>query len=149
MALNNIGAQYEGGQGVPENYAEAARWYRKAVEAGEPIAMVDLGWLYETGHGVAKRLRRGVSAVRRDQGRQAFGDEQSRPALHHGKGVAAIMPGAPPVRTGHRAGSRASMNSIGAIYSEGDGVRRDLRSPREWFEKAAALGDPEARQNLR
>ena len=36
------------------NYVEAARWYRKAVEAGEPIAMVDLGWLYATGHGVKK-----------------------------------------------------------------------------------------------
>ena len=30
------------------------RWYSKAVAAGEPIAMVDLGWQYETGHGVAR-----------------------------------------------------------------------------------------------
>jgi TPR repeat protein len=36
---------------------------------------------------------------------------------------------------------------MGAIYNEGDGVRRDTRLAREWFEKAAALG--EARQNLR
>jgi TPR repeat protein len=41
------------------------------------------------------------------------------------------------------------MNGMGAIYHEGDGVRRDLKVARQWFEKAAALGDPEARQNLR
>ncbi len=41
------------------------------------------------------------------------------------------------------------MNGMGAIYNEGDGVRRDLKVARQWFEKAAALGDPEARQNLR
>jgi TPR repeat protein len=33
--------------------------------------------------------------------------------------------------------------------AEGDGVRRDLKVARQWFEKAAALGDLEARQNLR
>jgi TPR repeat protein len=56
MAMNNIGGIYEGGDGVPQNYAEAARWYAKAVAAGEPVAMVDLGWLYETGHGVKRDL---------------------------------------------------------------------------------------------
>lgn len=54
MAMNNIGALYEGGSGTPVNYVEAARWYQKAVDAGEPIAMVDLGWQYATGHGVKK-----------------------------------------------------------------------------------------------
>jgi TPR repeat protein len=41
------------------------------------------------------------------------------------------------------------MNGMGVIYHEGNGVPRDLRLAREWFEKAAALGNPEARQNLR
>ena len=48
-AMNNIGALYEGGDGVARNYAEAVRWYSKAVAAGEPIAMVDLGWQYAMG----------------------------------------------------------------------------------------------------
>src|SRR6202041_1782861 len=56
MAMNNLGALYEGGSGVARNYDEAARWYAKAVAAGEPIAMVDLGWQYEHGHGVTKNL---------------------------------------------------------------------------------------------
>ena len=43
----------------------------------------------------------------------------------------------------------ASMNDLGILYSEGDGVPRDARTARQWFEKAAALGNPEAKQNLR
>jgi TPR repeat protein len=43
--MNNIGGIYEGGQGVPVNYAEAANWYDKVASAGEPVAMSNLGWL--------------------------------------------------------------------------------------------------------
>lgn len=41
------------------------------------------------------------------------------------------------------------MNGLGVIYNEGDGVARSARLARQWFEKAAALGNPEAKQNLR
>ena len=43
----------------------------------------------------------------------------------------------------------AAMNGMGAIYNEGDGVPRNVKVARQWFEKAAALGNPEAKQNLR
>jgi TPR repeat protein len=46
-------------------------------------------------------------------------------------------------------GNDAAMNSMGAIYNEGDGVPRNAKVARQWFEKAAALGNPEAKQNLR
>jgi TPR repeat protein len=41
------------------------------------------------------------------------------------------------------------MNDLGILYKEGDGVPRDTKTARQWFEKAAALGNPEAKQNLR
>ena len=41
------------------------------------------------------------------------------------------------------------MNELGAIYNEGDGVPRNVNVARQWFEKAAALGNPEAKQNLK
>jgi TPR repeat protein len=40
------------------------------------------------------------------------------------------------------------MNGLGVIYNEGDGVPRNVRLARSWFEKAAVLGDPQAKQNL-
>jgi TPR repeat protein len=41
------------------------------------------------------------------------------------------------------------MNDPGVMYMEGAGVRRDVKMAREWYEKAAALGNPEAKQNLK
>ena len=41
------------------------------------------------------------------------------------------------------------MNSLGAIYNEGDGVPCNVKVARQWFEKAAALDNPEAKLNLR
>ena len=40
------------------------------------------------------------------------------------------------------------MNDLGVMYMQGSGVRRDVKTAREWYEKAAALGNPEAKQNL-
>jgi Sel1 repeat len=43
----------------------------------------------------------------------------------------------------------SAMNGLGAIYNEGDGVPRNTKLARQWFEKAAALGIPQAKQNLK
>jgi TPR repeat protein len=43
---------YHNGQGVPQNYGEAATWYRKAAEQGFAPAEVTLGVAYATGEGV-------------------------------------------------------------------------------------------------
>ena len=40
------------GEGVPQDYAEAARWYRKAAEQGLAEAQYDLGGMYDIGAGV-------------------------------------------------------------------------------------------------
>jgi len=34
LAQYNLGVMYYNGQGVPKDYAEAAKWYRKAAEQG-------------------------------------------------------------------------------------------------------------------
>jgi TPR repeat protein len=45
---------YEQGQGVPQDAAEAARWYRKAAQQGHAEAQKILGDMYANGHGVAR-----------------------------------------------------------------------------------------------
>ena len=44
-----LGYVYARGDGVPEDDAEALRWYRIAAEQGNRLAQVRLGWLYTTG----------------------------------------------------------------------------------------------------
>lgn len=45
---------YDLGVGVPQDYSEAARWYRKAAKRGSPAAQSRLGFMYYQGQGVAK-----------------------------------------------------------------------------------------------
>lgn len=52
VAQFNLGLDYTKGQGVPQDYAEAAKWYRKAADQGEAAAQYNLGRLYVVGHGV-------------------------------------------------------------------------------------------------
>jgi TPR repeat protein len=48
----NLGAMYSNGDGVPQNYAEAVRWYLLAAEQGYADAQFNLGASYDFGNGV-------------------------------------------------------------------------------------------------
>jgi TPR repeat protein len=52
--MSNIGMAYKQGRGVPLDYAEAIRWFRRAADRGNSSAMVWLGFAYEYGQGVAR-----------------------------------------------------------------------------------------------
>ena len=44
------------GQGVPQDYAEAVKWYRLAADQGFAAAQFNLGTMYYNGQGVPKDL---------------------------------------------------------------------------------------------
>ena len=47
-----LGVMYANGRGVPQDYAEAVKWYRKAAEQGDFASQFNLGNLYSNGRGV-------------------------------------------------------------------------------------------------
>ena len=51
-AQATLAHRYRKGEGVPQDNAEAAKWYRKAGEQGVASAQAVLGHLYRTGEGV-------------------------------------------------------------------------------------------------
>jgi len=51
-AMRELGLCYENGQGVNQDYNEAAKWYRKSADAGNAWAMGQLAYYYEYGQGV-------------------------------------------------------------------------------------------------
>src|ERR1035441_10653995 len=51
-AQGRLGYAYYCGQGVPQGYAEAAKWFRKAADQGQAIAQHNLGVVYHRGEGV-------------------------------------------------------------------------------------------------
>jgi len=48
----NLGVKYDNGQGVPQDYQEAVKWYRRAAEQGDASAQYNLGVKYDNGQGV-------------------------------------------------------------------------------------------------
>jgi uncharacterized protein len=49
-----VGLMYDRGEGVPQNQAEAFRWYRKAADQGFALGQFSLGAMYGNGEGVQK-----------------------------------------------------------------------------------------------
>lgn len=49
-----LGVMYANGNGVPQDYKQAAAWYRKAAEQGEADAQNNLGRMYHSGQGVGQ-----------------------------------------------------------------------------------------------
>ncbi len=42
-AQSNLGVMYDNGEGVPQDHAEAVRWYRLAADQGLALAQFSLG----------------------------------------------------------------------------------------------------------
>lgn len=53
---NTMGWHYYHGDGVPKDYEEAAKWFQKAANLGEPSAQFNLGMMYAAGNGVKQDL---------------------------------------------------------------------------------------------
>ena len=56
--MRSLGALYDSGHGVPQNYQKAKDWYEKGAAAGDGRAMGNLGYMYESGHGVPQDIQK-------------------------------------------------------------------------------------------
>jgi len=71
----SIGARYATGEDVPQDYAEAVRWFSMAAEQGHVVSQATLGAYYWAGRGVAQDL---VKAYLWSVLAKAAGDEASK-----------------------------------------------------------------------
>ncbi|MBV8549910.1 MAG: toll/interleukin-1 receptor domain-containing protein [Acidobacteriaceae bacterium] len=148
--LNARGDLYRLGQDVPQDYAEARKWYESAAAAGNAQAMNNLGWLYQKGHGVkqdyAQARRWYEEAV---AGGNATAMNNLGMLYQNGYGVKQDYAQARQWYEKAVAGGNAmAMNNLGALYHNGHGVKEDYAQARQWYEKAVARGNAEAMNNL-
>jgi TPR repeat protein len=61
----NMGAMYTEGQGVPQDYAQGATWFRKAAEQGHAKAQYNVGVSYRLGQGAAQDYAQAVAWFRK------------------------------------------------------------------------------------
>ena len=115
----NLGLLYEKGQGVPQDYAEALKWYRKAAEQGNAKALkwyrkaaeqgnaeaqFNLGLMYDERLGVPQDYAEAVKWYRR-AAEQGFAEAQT---------------------------------NLGIMYFTGQGVPKDYVLAHMWFNLATS-----------
>jgi TPR repeat protein len=151
---------------VPQDYAEAARWYRLAAEAGHPEAQKNLGFLYAAGKGVAqdqaeaeKWFRKagasGNAGASFAGGLLALSKTNSanppRSPLLKGFVKADSLPAKPAVPPATKASAPQDPDgqyALGLRYANGDGVEQSFVKAAESFRLAAEAGHAAAQKNL-
>jgi hypothetical protein len=112
---------YEEAQGVGQDQAEAARWYRKAADQGLHVAQLGLGRMYASGRGVARDPTEAARWYRKaaDQGLASAQYELSL-AYSSGTGVPADLV------AGYQWMDLAAFRARGAIRDEYSSARDAL-----------------------
>ncbi len=150
LAMCRLGALYALGHGVPQNYAKAMAWYRKAAAAGCVAAMDDIGLLYQDGQGVPKNYATAKAWLEKAAA-AGFGAAMNSIGLLYqdGHGVPRDYVKAMAwYRRAVAAGYVAAMVNIGMMYFHGRGVPKSTANARAWFKKAAAAGCVPAMVNI-
>jgi TPR repeat protein len=130
--------------------AEAAKAYRKAVEAGSTSAMVGLGGLYAKGAGVkadpaeARKLFEQAATAGSPLGMVNLGSV-------YGAGIGVPVDFAKARSWFEKAAAANSVDAmfqLGMMTQDGDGGPKDDAAAKAWFEKAAARDHPGALERL-
>ncbi len=85
LAQTNLGVRYAKGEGVPQDHAEAVKWYRKAAARGHAKALYNLGVMYDIGQGVTQDYARAAKWYHMAAGR-GYAIAQSNLGLMYSSG---------------------------------------------------------------
>jgi uncharacterized protein len=145
-----LAAAYFTGNGVTQDAKQAAYWYRKAAEAGDPEAENEIGFFYQAGIGVPVDHAR---ALHWYQLAAASGLTRAKVNLGviyvWGLGVAKDEELAMQLfqEAVHR-GEGAAASYLGDLYYFGIGVKEDKAKAEAWYQTGVKLHDPIAAYNL-
>lgn len=143
-----LGTVHADGRGVPQDYGEAARWYRLAADQGNASAQASLGVLYAEGRGVRRDYR---EAVRWYRLAAEQGDTLSQVSLGYlyasGLGVARDYDEAVHwLRLAAERGEARAQYNLGFLYERGRGVPQDYVVAHMWLNLGASRLSGESRE---
>ncbi|MEO8427571.1 MAG: tetratricopeptide repeat protein [Verrucomicrobiota bacterium] len=141
-AQNILGDLSAHGKGVPQDYAEAAKWYRQAADQGLAVAQCNLASLYAAGAGVKADPAEALKWYRKaaDQG---SADAQYNLAQMLSMGIGAKRDIREAIRLYHLAaeqGDGLSQFNLARRYQEGKDVSPDRVDSYFWFSLATENG---------
>jgi hypothetical protein len=137
-----LGFMYDEGKGVPQDYPEAAKWYRRAAKQGNKAAQHNLGLMDdhpETEKWYRRAAEPGNAAA---QSNLALTDDQSRGVPKDPSETEKWY------RRAAEPGNAAAQSNLGLMYDEGKGVPRDYAEAVKWYRRAARQGNAKAQNNL-
>lgn len=122
IAQYNLGICYVKGDGVPQDLAEAAKWFRNVADQGFAQGQYRLGLQYAIGHGVAKDMEEAAKWYR-------LAADQGYPPAQYLLGR----------YYEYDCVSRTSDERLGFSYNDGR-VTRNLVEAYKWYDLASAQG---------
>jgi len=148
-AITYLGNAYREGDLGLRSEKKAVKLYKRAMELGDVIAMLNLGCSYDHGGGVKVNKKKALQLYRMAADRGHAGaqcnlghmlleeqyDESQREAFEYYKLSAAQ-------------GFTDAIYRVGFCYVNGEGTETDLAEGKRWFERAAAKGHKDAIRGL-
>jgi S1-C subfamily serine protease len=141
---------YDMGDGVREDDAEAARWYRRAAEQGLAVAQFDLGVMYSLGEGMRRNDTEAVRWYR-------LAAEQDDAAAQYNLGYMyfsgrGVSENATEARRWYQfaadQGFALAQQMLGYLYANGLGVPENDVQAYMWYSLSAAQGNKDASANM-
>lgn len=131
---------------LPKDPVEAARWYRKAADAGHPKAMSNLGYSATAANDYAEARHWLRMAADHDDPRGMQGLAE---LYANGRGVPQdYAEAARWHRLAADLGNKFAQFSLAQLYEKGQGVPKDREQAIIWYRESAAQGHEPARQAL-
>ncbi len=135
-----LGQMYYEGEGVPQDNAEAFKWYRMVAEQGDASAQYRLGWMYHSGKGVPQDY---AEAVRwyRTAAEQGHANAQFILGFMYENGEGIPQGDVEAVkwfRMAAEQGIALAQYSLGEMYINGRGVAQDYIEAHKWYNLAAS-----------
>jgi len=136
---------YAKGDGVPQDYATAVKWFRAAADQGLPRAQYDMGVVYERGRGVTADAEQAVSwYLKAAQGKYPPAEYNLAVLYAGGVGTGKDMTEA--VQWYRRAAEQGvvpAMVNLATLYERGDGVAASPVDAYAWYTAAGLRGNQE------
>jgi TPR repeat protein len=132
-AQYKLGALYDDGQGVPQDHAEAMRWYRKAAKQGYAIVAYTIGDY------------QGAARLYRELAEQGDVEAQDRLGSMYNRGMGVPEDYAEAAKWYRKAaeqGYASAQYNLGNMYLSGDGVPQDYVQAYKWFILMLSQNDP-------
>ena len=149
FAQYNLGVMYENGKGVPENDADAVKWYRLAAEQGRARAQNNLGVMYENGEGVHENDVEAIKWFRLAAEKYNASAQFNLGNMYdYGEGVPENNAEAVKwYRLAAEQGNANAQSHLGVMYFNGDGVQQNDIKAYVWWSVAAAQERKDAKNN--